>query len=186
MSSETFLYFGYGSNMLTARLRRRTPSAEPVGVAILKDHSLKFRKRSVDGSGKCDIVAAPPKHVVYGVVFRMNASEKNALDTAEGFGKGYDRKSVRVALTNGSECECVSYYATTTDESLTPYDWYLALVSAGAEQHGLPSEYREFISTQISRADLKPDRQSRREALDVLEEYRKTKNEKSSSGGANV
>ena len=49
------LYFAYGSNMCAGRLRGRVPSAVPVRVARLLNHSLRFHKRSdKDGSGKAD------------------------------------------------------------------------------------------------------------------------------------
>lgn len=48
------LYFAYGSNMSSARLRARVPSCRPIGIAFLPGHELRFHKRSKDGSGKCD------------------------------------------------------------------------------------------------------------------------------------
>jgi gamma-glutamylcyclotransferase len=52
----TFLNFAYGSNMLSARLRERVPSARPAGTACLPGFSLRWHKVSVDGSGKCNVV----------------------------------------------------------------------------------------------------------------------------------
>src|SRR5438128_1900656 len=66
-SRAIMLYFAYGSNMLTQRLKARVPSASPKTVAVLFDHGLRFHKRSQDGSGKCDIVKCPGE-VVHGVV----------------------------------------------------------------------------------------------------------------------
>ena len=51
------LYFAYGSNMLTARLRERMPSCKPLGIAKLPGHALRFHKRSKDQSGKCNAFA---------------------------------------------------------------------------------------------------------------------------------
>ena len=48
------LCFAYGSNVCSGRLRERVPSAVPVRVARLLNHSLRFHKRSGDHSGKCD------------------------------------------------------------------------------------------------------------------------------------
>jgi hypothetical protein len=47
-----FLYFGYGSNMLTARLKALCQSAKPVCVAFAEGYLLTFAKSSVEGSGK--------------------------------------------------------------------------------------------------------------------------------------
>ena len=51
----TFLYFGYGSNMLTERLRARCPGAKCVSTAEVIDYALEFSKPSVDGSGKATL-----------------------------------------------------------------------------------------------------------------------------------
>ena len=44
------LYFAYGSNMLTARLHKRCPSARILGTAVAPGLVLRFWKRSKDGS----------------------------------------------------------------------------------------------------------------------------------------
>ena len=78
-------YFAYGSNMLTARLQARCPSARPLGRATARGRRLAFHKRSdVDGSGKCDLVPADDGALVVGVVFDLAADELPALDRAEG------------------------------------------------------------------------------------------------------
>jgi hypothetical protein len=57
--SDTFLYFAYGSNMLTRRLTlpARAPSAVCAGTGYVECHRLAFDKVSRDGSGKADIEA---------------------------------------------------------------------------------------------------------------------------------
>ena len=49
MSADSFITFAYGSNMLTSRLRRRCPSAMPLGVATLIGYELRWHKKSKDG-----------------------------------------------------------------------------------------------------------------------------------------
>ena len=53
--APTLLYFAYGSNMSSVRLRARVNSAQPLGVARLPGHRLRWHMHSLDGSGKCDI-----------------------------------------------------------------------------------------------------------------------------------
>jgi len=142
---------------------------------MLKGYSLAFRKISEDGSGKCDVFEASHETMVYGVVFSIANNERSALDDAEGYGHGYDRTSIRIFLTDGTPKDCVYYYATSIDETLLPYDWYHALVIAGAEQHNLPEDYSAGLTTQITTPDLKLDRRTRLEALKALEEYNRTK-----------
>ena len=66
------LYFAYGSNMLSRRLRapNRTPSAVAVGTGFVSGRRLTFDKVSTDGSAKCDIeVTTNPNDWAYGVLF---------------------------------------------------------------------------------------------------------------------
>jgi len=53
-TTETILYFAYGSNMLSARLQERAPSATAIAIGKISGHRLCWHKRSRDGSGKCD------------------------------------------------------------------------------------------------------------------------------------
>lgn len=141
MSSERFITFAYGTNMLTARLQERCQSAKPIGVGELKGHELRWHKRSADGSGKCDIPpSTDPAAVVLGVLYEISLDEESALDEAEGLGKGYVKITVQ-ARYNGTDIAAKAYQATAVDESLRPYTWYRALVVAGAREHGLPADY---------------------------------------------
>lgn len=135
------LIFAYGSNMLTTRLKSRVGSASPVGVACLRGYELRWHKRGKDGSGKCDVVCSQDVSArVHGVVYRINTSEKRALDIAEGLGRGYDEMQVTVDC-QGRSLSVQAYVATQTDPTLKPYDWYKAFVVEGAREHGLPRDY---------------------------------------------
>jgi gamma-glutamylcyclotransferase len=138
----TFHYFAYGSNMLSERLKERCPSARALGIAQLPGYTLRWHKRSKDGSGKCDVVAYRDGQVVFGVVYEIDVSERAALDRAEGCGYGYERRDVEVIL-NGDVVTTSVYIATrnATDSALKPYIWYKCLVVAGAKEHGLPAPY---------------------------------------------
>jgi hypothetical protein len=147
--------------MLTARIRERVPSARAVGPARLIGHILQWHKRSVDGSGKCDIAkTGRNSDEVWGVLFEFDASEKPALDRAEGLGNGYAEKSVEVFTASG-KVNALTYYATTTDSSLKPYHWYKAFVVAGAREHRLPEAYIGTIEAAPSAADADTDRAAR-------------------------
>jgi hypothetical protein len=75
---DRFLYFGYGSNMLTRRLAdpRRAPSARALGVGYVDKHRLTFDKISRgtrQNSGKCDMEATGrDADRVYGVLFSIS------------------------------------------------------------------------------------------------------------------
>lgn len=137
--------FAYGSNMATARLRQRVPSARVIGRACLAGHALRFHKRGFrDGSGKADAWAcADPRAVVWGVLFEIRDDEKPRLDRAEGLGSGYDEKVVVVTDDAGAIHRAWAYSAADSaiDPAAVPFRWYRALVLAGAREHGLPDDY---------------------------------------------
>jgi len=159
---SSLLYFAYGSNMSTLRLRERVPSAQPLCVARLLNHGLKFHKRSQDGSAKCDIAQSDhPDDLVYGVVFELPGSEKPALDHAEGLGQGYEQKTVTVVKGNTETLSAFTYYATRIDAALQPYHWYKEHVLRGAIEHRLPAEYINRLKAIASIADPDSTRNER-------------------------
>ena len=134
MADERFLYFAYGSNMLTRRLRQRTPSARPVSTGFVDGYRLSFRKASrgrVRDSGKCDIEPTGANgDRVYGVLFSIVNSEAQALRDAEG--PGYDEKTMNVGTAQGKETAIV-YIANDIVSGLRPYDWYKAFCRRRSE-----------------------------------------------------
>lgn len=148
MNKDHFYTFAYGSNMLSARLHERCPSATPLCVAGLNGFMLRWHKRSNDGSGKCDIVSvSSPKAHVFGVLYRVAVREKCALDKAE---QGYAKFKINV-LCEGVRITAEAYQATDIDHTRMPYYWYRALVVAGAREHCLPEDYiaqLEAVATQ--------------------------------------
>ena len=137
---RSFLNFAYGSNMSLARLRERAPSARAVAVAELAGHALRWHKRRVDGSGKCDAYPHAPARM-WGVVYEIAWDEKPRLDAAEGLHRGYDEKRIAVVAAGLGALTAQVYVATDIDPALRPYVWYKAFVLAGAAEHGLPSRY---------------------------------------------
>ena len=161
-----FLYFAYGSNMFTRRLTARTPSAIAVGIGYIAGHRLTFDKVSKDGSGKCDAEATGRAgDRTHGVLFEISSSEKPQLDRFEGLNQGYREEKVRVVTSAGGAREAVTYVATSKDPALFPYDWYKALVIAGAVEHGLPDPYIEWLRTFHSQADPDAKRRAENKAL---------------------
>lgn len=133
------LYFAYGSNMSTARLRYRVKSAAPLGFAQLEGVALRWHKKSKDGSGKCNAFPADGKTLI-GVAFEFDAKEKRSLDDAEGLGFGYNEQKIDVRLA-GRPTTVFVYFADTRyiDDSLVPYTWYKDFVVSGAKEHRVSS-----------------------------------------------
>lgn len=161
-------YFAYGSNMYTKRIQGRVSSAKPIAVGYITEHDLRWHKVSKkDGSGKCDCCfTGSPDDKVYGVVFEIDPSQKAELDRFEGLGYGYDEKQVTV-ITDTGEVDAITYFATNTDSSLHPYNWYKKLVVAGAYEHGLSVDYiRKLENTPVVNDS---DEERGRKELSILE-----------------
>lgn len=164
--NETFLYFAYGSNMLTRRLAGRTPSAKKEGIGYVEGRRLAFDKVSSDGSGKADIeITDKQTDRVYGVLFKIARTEEGELDAHEGLNKGYRKDTVQVVMESG-KVAAQTYIATKKDSTRFPYDWYKAFVVAGAVEHSLPHGYVEKLRTVASKPD--PDKKRRADNEEIL------------------
>jgi AIG2-like family len=166
----TFLYFGYGSNMLTARLRERCRSANPICVAFAEGHRLVFSKPGADRSGKGHLERVGKRARQPGVLFEIDIRERDGLDKAEGVGFGYNRRDdflVRRADTREIVPSSV-YLATVPDPGLVPYDWYLALIVAGAREHRFDRRRVRQLLSFLSQPHLAPPWGGREEALALL------------------
>ena len=122
-TGSAMLYFAYGSNMSTPRLRYRVPGCRFAFVARLPNYKLCFHKRSKDGSAKCNAFkTAEPTDVVIGVVYEIPTNEQPALDRAEGLGAGYHEEIVQVLSPEGEEVTVQAYIADAgfIDDSLQP------------------------------------------------------------------
>ena len=165
----TFLYFAYGSNMLQARLRARCPSARLIDRATAIGFDFEFSKRSIDGSGKATLI--PTRGVLCpGVIFEISRSEIDQLDRAEGAGAGYERYDDFVAefAGTGEQVAVLTYLANAPDHRLKPFDWYLALVIAGALKNGLCDEHVVRLRLVEYLVDNQLDRRNRVEAVNAL------------------
>lgn len=140
-------YFAYGSNMHPLRLSARVPSCRAMGAAHLTGFRLRFHKRSIDGSAKCNaLYTGHASDTIMGVVYQIAAHEKSGLDRFEFRGRGYHEATVHV--TSGDERDSVFIYLADPeyiDDFLKPYRWYKQFVVIGARHHGLPAEYVRAI-----------------------------------------
>jgi gamma-glutamylcyclotransferase len=134
------LYFAYGANLDLRRFRRRCPGATVVGRARLPDYQLAFTRYSrAEKGGVADIVPHPDAEV-WGALYEIDASSFAALDEYEGAPRAYRRELVRVIDDAGVEREATAYIANKTGE-FAPSRGYLAQITRGAREHGLPEEY---------------------------------------------
>ena len=147
------LYFAYGSNMPTTRLRARVASARPRGAARLDGWRLRLDKHGRDGSAKANL-AQQASGVVWGVVFQLDAAELGTLDRFEG---GYRRVQLQVELVAGPRLEVLGYVSDPRTPLPVAFDWYRDLLVAGAREHRLPPTWVAGLAGLPARPDPRPE-----------------------------
>ena len=165
-SASSILYAAYGSNLHPIRIGERLPSARFIGTGFLADQSLHFHKRSLDGSGKCSIVAVGSG--VHVAVYEISRSDKHRLDAIEGVGRGYSTEIIDVP--GYSDCATYIGQPTHIEEGLPPYDWYRELVWLGCRYHGFPEDYMRDIGD--IDAVIDPDEQRRAKNWRLVDKLR--------------
>ena len=155
-------HFGYGSNMCDPWLRRHAPSAVARGRGILAQHRLTFEKESGDGSAKSTIAWSDGSSV-HGVLFDIAPPDLPLLNTKEG---GYVVRKV-VVESAGADVPAWTYVAAPVRTSLRPFEWYVALIVAGADHHGVPKDYSRPIADTPTTPDS--DRERAEEAERCIE-----------------
>ncbi len=143
------LYFAYGSNMSSRRLRARVPEARAIEPAHLPGRLLALNKRGRDGSAKANLVDAPDARV-WGVLYELAVVDWERLDPYEG---GYERVRVEVVRAGGGIVEAGAYVSTRITPEPVVYDWYRELLLEGAREHGLPDDYQALLAALPTRPD---------------------------------
>ena len=132
--TNTVRYFAYGSNMSSARLRRRVPDLSPGVVARLPSYRRTFDKSGTYG-GKTNMRKTEDAHdLVPGVVFNVTPAQLAVIAEYE---VGYESESIKVTLTDGEEVDAVTFVATETKDGLRPTQRYLRHLLVGAREHVL-------------------------------------------------
>jgi cation transport regulator ChaC len=144
------MYFAYGSNMNRGKIEKRVHRSSLGGVAArLSGFKLRFNKRSIDKSGKANIVA-DREGEVWGVLFGLSDVEIESLAEYEG---GYSRTYVDVGSVKTSESIHVLTFVASGDEpDILPTRQYLGIILQGACEHGLPDEYCKKLAITKTRA----------------------------------
>lgn len=133
----TSLYFAYGSNLHSGRMRFRVPEARSLGSARLPGARLVCNKLGRDGTAKANLVE-DPSGLVWGVLWRIETRAWELLDRFEG---GYARTEVRVETLDGSEHHASTYVSERVMEQPVPSARYLRWLLDGAREHGLPADW---------------------------------------------
>jgi gamma-glutamylcyclotransferase len=165
LAGERVVYFAYGANVHPAWLRRRIPDAILVGPGVLPGYRLAFRKRGRDGAARSDACPSDaPGAGLPGALYSMRAPDLQRLGAA---GAGYLARQVRVESPTGP-VDAIAWVAAPgeIDTRLLPWDWYVALIRAGAEQLRLPAEHRRWLAN--IRTVVDPDAERAAPAREIV------------------
>lgn len=145
------IYFAYGSNMNALQMEMRCPESHAVGVSNLTDHALCFPRFS-EGRN-CGVASVRPEigQTTWGVAYELSDDDFIGLDGNEGFipsrpanQNGYNRVMMEI-LIDGNPVEAFIYIAVEQPTPPLPSLDYLTLMRTGAQHHGLPNHYLEFL-----------------------------------------
>ncbi len=142
-------YFGYGSNLDLADLRRWCAEVgvplgryEPAGAAFLPDHGLAFHYYSRPRAGGALDVAPALGRAVPGMLFDVDHEARAVLDRKEGLGIRYERREVTVLRDDGSVERAFTYGVMEPYREkrlIAPTPEYAAIVRRGLADFGLSS-----------------------------------------------
>lgn len=128
------LHFAYGSNMHRAVMRRHAPAAEPLGVARLAGFRFVI---TTDGYASVEPARA---HTVHGVVWRLTARDRVALDLWENIAGGLYRAEMRTVEQAGTRRPALVYVARRRPAG-HPKPGYMEIVVAAARGWEMPAPY---------------------------------------------
>ena len=146
-ASGRYLYFAFGSNLSSWRIKINVPSAKLLGVARLSDYALQFK--SISGQpfaslwkGGTATIAPKDSASVWGAVWSMDKEHMSALDRQE---HCYNAMEVAVVNAVGETLHCRTYMQSNN----TPFDpavdlpspQYLQCIVDGAKECNLPASY---------------------------------------------
>jgi cation transport regulator ChaC len=146
----TILYFAYGSNMLSSRIKKRVASAKAIGRAALYDWCVTFSKKSKDGSGKANLFQKTG-FITWGCLYEIDVNEISKLDKAE---KGYVRTKMIVMKDDKKTAEAETYISDNLTDNPIAFDSYKQMLTSGAVEHNLPIEYILYLQQLPSRPDI--------------------------------
>lgn len=147
---DSFLYFAYGSNLMSERIHLHNPSATFCYVARLQDFELDFGnsqgKTNETWHGGIATVNQSPGNEVWGVVWKINKSNLSSLDKQEGVNSGtYVPIEINVYTQEGKEITCRSYQLKNYERA-PPSPQYKKVICIGAKESGLPLEYQKKLN----------------------------------------
>uniref|UniRef100_A0A0K8UFE0 gamma-glutamylcyclotransferase n=1 Tax=Bactrocera latifrons TaxID=174628 RepID=A0A0K8UFE0_BACLA len=169
---DKFIYFGYGSNMLTKRIHIQNPTAVKIGMGILKDYRLDFNTYTERWGGAPATIVPTPGAYVYGTLWEISLSNLDDIDDQEGVHEGiYYAASLPVMLSNNTVATARAYLLADqpkkplndfSDDDKVPLNrqpskTYLQCLVKGAEETGIVPWYVEWLKSVKHNGHVAPD-----------------------------
>jgi hypothetical protein len=135
------LYVAFGSNLSKAQMRRRCPTARPLGKFMLTSARLVFRSVA-------DLDFVPNESTPCGL-WSLNEDDEHSLDAYEGIAHGSYFKSEEIKLTYAGRRRKALIYLKTTEGIYPPSREYARIIRQGYRDFGLDESY---LDAAIARA----------------------------------
>ncbi|KAL4090816.1 hypothetical protein QTP88_025587 [Uroleucon formosanum] len=173
-----FMYFAYGSNMLTDRIHIKNPTAVRIGTGKLNAFRLDFNEFSNFWGGCPSTVVPDPEEHVWGVLWQLNTSDLSNLDQQEHVEKElYVPFEVNIVMPNGDNVLSRCYRLVNQPVKQIPLPLnrrpskaYLETILLGANESSLPLDYLQFLNEILDNGNDGPKMPwSKREPLKTTE-----------------
>ena len=139
MDGSSLWYFAYGSNMCSEQMAARCPGAGRPTTAVLDGYAWLCNDRGVA------TIAPTAGRRVHGVLWRVTGEHLTSLDRFEGVADGRYRRTTVEVTTGDGTVDAAVYIDDRTDPG-PPRRGYLDRVLAGADEHGLPDDWRAHLA----------------------------------------
>lgn len=136
-------YFSFGANMDKTPMTARCPTAEKIGIGVIRNHEIVFNRRGSYRTGGIASIQHSEDHEVYGVIWKISSFEFNALDRTED-PSAYGRYEEKIHTSDGKEYLCHVYKAI-PQGNYEPDDEYLNLIINAALAQELPKKYVDYL-----------------------------------------
>ncbi|XP_045459459.1 gamma-glutamylcyclotransferase-like [Melitaea cinxia] len=156
-NKDKFLYFGYGSNLLSKRIHINNPTATFFAPAKLSGYRLDFNTFSPFWNGAAATIVEDPDSHVWGALWTLDNADMKSLDKQEGVDTNfYYAKNVTVFTSRGQAYLARTYIETINPTKVPSYEipperqpsnTYMQVIIIGAYESSLPAEYIVFLKT---------------------------------------
>jgi cation transport regulator ChaC len=146
-TQELTWYLGYGSNMNRGIFENRR-GMRPIRAeaALLEHYCLRFNLAVGSGERGVANLELQVRARTWGVLYLITTKQSELLDRTEGVPRGaYRRIPVSVTINSGEQIAAFTYQSDKIKPGRKPSPRYIGLLIDGAQEHGLPGDYLDYL-----------------------------------------